>query len=337
MGTLTITTRKTSTGSRYVVRFRLGGRAYAVQHGGSFRTLKEAKARRDLIGGLIATGQNPAEVLRSVADEPPRQTFAQWASTYQASRIDLAAETQKNVKSHLAAILPVFGERAPETITPSDVQAWVASSALKPASLRRYIATLRSIFEYAGVDPNPARDPRVRLPREERVQMDPPTAADVEAIIENAPRRWRLVLRTLAETGMRVGELHSLEWQDVEQARNRFRIRAGKTAAARRWVAVPEALMAEIAAATPPDDRTAERRVFGGATPNAVNHVVDRACKSAGIRHFSPHDLRHRYASVQINRGVPVTQVAAQLGHSRNSLTLDTYSHVLLDDDRGFR
>jgi hypothetical protein len=29
---------------------------------------------------------------------------------------------------------------------------------------------------------------------------------------------------------------------------------------------------------------------------------------------------------------VPVTEVAAQLGHSRNSLTLDTYSHVLIDE-----
>ena len=59
---------------------------------------------------------------------------------------------------------------------------------------------------------------------------------------------------------------------------------------------------------------------------------MDRACKAAGIAHYHPHDLRHRYASVQIARGVPVTLLAAQLGHSRNSLTLDTYSHVLLDD-----
>jgi integrase len=35
--------------------------------------------------------------------------------------------------------------------------------------------------------------------------------------------------------------------------------------------------------------------------------------------------------SVQIGCGVPVTQVAAQLGHSRKSLTLDTYSHVMVD------
>jgi len=51
--------------------------------------------------------------------------------------------------------------------------------------------------------------------------------------------------------------------------------------------------------------------------------------RPAGIGHYHPHDLRHRYASVQIARGIPVTLLAAQLGHSRNSMTLDTYSHVL--------
>ncbi len=54
-----------------------------------------------------------------------------------------------------------------------------------------------------------------------------------------------------------------------------------------------------------------------------------RACKAAGIAHFSPHDLRHRYASIQVKRGVPGTDLAAQLGHARTSMTLDVYSHVV--------
>jgi integrase len=49
---------------------------------------------------------------------------------------------------------------------------------------------------------------------------------------------------------------------------------------------------------------------------------------------YSPHDLRHRYISVKIREGVPVTQIAAHVGHSRKSLTLDTYAHVLIDDAR---
>ena len=41
MASLTITTRKTKSGSRYVVRYRLGGRAYSIVHGGSFKTLRK--------------------------------------------------------------------------------------------------------------------------------------------------------------------------------------------------------------------------------------------------------------------------------------------------------
>lgn len=69
-----------------------------------------------------------------------------------------------------------------------------------------------------------------------------------------------------------------------------------------------------------------------GLHARVAKNVMARACKTAGIVHRHPHDLRHRYASVQIARGVPVTQVAAQLGHSRKSLTLDTYSHVPMGD-----
>jgi len=270
--------------------------------------------------------------LRAVLEPPKRRTFRQWSEAYKSSRVDLADETTKGIGSHLKTILPTFGDRDPATITPAEVQEWIAGLAIKSASIRRYLATLRAVLDFADVDPNPARDSRVKLPREERTIVDPPSGDDVDTIIATVPRRWRLALRTLAETGMRVGEAHALSWGDVDEAGSRFRIKAGKTAAARRWVAVPETLMAQIAAMCPREDRTPERRVFPGLTPDVAKNVMARACKTAGIVHRHPHDLRHRYASVQIGRGVPVTQVAAQLGHSRKSLTLDTYSHVLMGD-----
>jgi integrase len=305
---------------------------YPIVHAGSFRTLKEAKARRDFVAGELAGGRNPTEALRALSAAPAAVlTFSAWAKRYSASRVDLATETTKNLASHLKA-MTAFDDRDPATITPADVQEWIAGLTLKPASIRRYLATLRAVLDFAGVDPNPARDGRVKLPREESTVVDPPSAADVDTIIATVPPRWRLALRTLAETGMRVGEAHALSWGDVDEAGSRFRIKAGKTAAARRWVAVPEALMLEVAETCPREDRTPERRVFPGFSPDVAKNVMARACKSAGIVHRHPHDLRHRYASVQIGRGVPVTQVAAQLGHSRKSLTLDTYSHVLTGD-----
>jgi hypothetical protein len=78
MPSLAITTRRTTSGPRYVVRYRLGGRAYPVQHGGSFRTLKDAKARRDMIGGLLARGQNPADYLRAMTEQPRVRTIGDW-------------------------------------------------------------------------------------------------------------------------------------------------------------------------------------------------------------------------------------------------------------------
>jgi integrase len=70
-----------------------------------------------------------------------------------------------------------------------------------------------------------------------------PPFGEVDAILAHSPPRWKLALRTLEQRGMRVGELRDLEWRDVDLAENRFRVRQGKTRAARRWVAVPEWLM----------------------------------------------------------------------------------------------
>jgi integrase len=203
---------------------------------------------------------------------------------------------------------------------------------LSPASARIYVGTLRQVLDFAGCDPNPAKDRRVKLPRSESTIPDPPSESAVAAIVANAPPKWRLALRVLEQTGMRAGELAKLEWADVDQVNSRFRIRAGKTAAARRWVAVPEWLMEHVLETCPPDDRTPERRVFPGATRQVLCMAMRRGCQAAGLALYSPHDLRHRYASVKIRNGVPVTDLAAQLGHARKSMTLDTYSHVLIGE-----
>lgn len=60
-------------------------------------------------------------------------------------------------------------------------------------------------------------------------------------------------------------------------------------------------------------------------------NVMARACKASGIPHFHPHDLRHRYASLKIREGVPVTELAAQLGTRRRALRSTRTRHVLID------
>jgi hypothetical protein len=94
LSSLVITTRQTASGPRYVVRYRLGGRVYPIQHAGSFRTVKEAKVRREFVAGELAAGRNPADALRAMVDQPKRRTLRDVADTYLASRLDAAEETR---------------------------------------------------------------------------------------------------------------------------------------------------------------------------------------------------------------------------------------------------
>ena len=335
MASASITRRATKAGeARYVVRYRLGGRAYPILHGGSFPTMREARVRRDVIAGELAAGRNPAEALRVMVEQPPRRRFGDVFDAFIASRVDVADTTREAYRTHRGRLVALVGDRDLETLTWNDVQNVVTALAaeLSPLSAKQYVGTLRRVLDFADVDPNPARDRRVRLPRIEAGVVEPPSESQVAAIIADAPSRWRLALRVLEQTGMRVGELRTLEWGDVDLAESRFRIRGGKSKAARRWVPVPKWLMDEIAGTCPPDDRTVGRRVFPGATRQVLGMAMRNACKTAGIPHFHPHDFRHRYASVKIAEGVPVTELAAHLGHSKKSLTLDVYSHVLLSE-----
>jgi integrase len=41
------------------------------------------------------------------------------------------------------------------------------------------------------------------------------------------------------------------------------------------------------------------------------------------------HDLCHSYASLRLNLSIPVIEVSRKLGHSRASITLDIYDHLI--------
>jgi integrase len=260
-----------------------------------------------------------------------RRRFREWATAYETSRVDVAGETAKNIGSHLKRILPFFGDRDPAAITSADVMEWVGANVeLAPSSLSRYLATLRLILDFADVEPNPARDRRVKLPSIVSEEPKPPTAKHVLAIIEHVPTHWRLPLVVLEQTGMRVGEAHTLAWGDVDIDGCQFRLSKATTKTRRsRWVQVPEWLMAEVDATCPPDDRTSERRVFTGFTPDVAKNVIARACTAAGIPHYHPHDLRHRRLSLWHGQGVPAKELAERAGHARASMSLDVYSHVM--------
>ena len=196
------------------------------------------------------------------------------------------------------------------------------------------MATFRLLLDYAGTDPNPARDSRVRLPAVVSDEIEPPTASQMWAILERVGSRWLLPLIVLEATAMRVGELARLAWGDVDVAESRFRLPRSTTKSRRpRWVQVPAWLMETIAATCPLEDRTAEKRVFPRFSVDGAEKAMANACKTAEIPRFSPHDLRHRRLSLWHGQGVPAKELAERAGHAKASMSLDVYSHVMPLDE----
>jgi integrase len=338
MASALITTRKTKSGSRYVVRYRLGGRAYPLAHGGSFRTMKEARARRDMIAGELAAGRNPADRLRSMVHIPANAItpLAEWAGRFIESRIDVDVNTRKSYTSALKKVCASFGDRDPVDLRPSDVAGWVSELATthKPGTVQLYLIAFRLLLDYCGVDPNPARDPRVKLPKRSRVEPSPPSAEYLLAILDAMGERWRLLFVTIEQGALRLGEAVHLRWADVDAAGLRLRLpRSATKRDHARWVYLPEWLMEAIEQTCPLEDRTPERLVFQGMTEATAYQAMARACRNAKVPHFSPHSLRHRRITIWHQSGVPARELAERAGHSNPSMSLDVYSHVMPPDE----
>lgn len=325
---------------RYRVRYRLRGSNSTPRLAGTFKTKREAELRERWVAGELAAMRVPD--LRALAELPPRLTVSQAAAVWQASRIDAAPSTRVLHRVALGRMLPTLGAVAVDELTPAMVGAWVADAAagrLKGSriyargSLEKSLAALRQVLDHAGVDPNPARDRRVKLPPATHAEINPPSAEHVERALGAVAPRYRLPLLVLEATGMRVGELEALRWGDIDEDACRWRVAAATAKTRRaRWVQVPADLMAHVLDLVPREDRSAEKIVFAGASQERMRTDLGRACRATGVPAFGLHDLRHRRLSLWHKDGVPIREVAARAGHARASVTLDVYSHVLVDD-----
>ena len=77
-------------------------------------------------------------------------------------------------------------------------------------------------------------------------------------------------------------------------------------------------------------------RTGGYWSPDAVSRINRKLLAKAGIEeHVRFHDLRHTFATMAISSGVDVKTLASMLGHFSAGFTLDTYTHVTNDMQRG--
>jgi integrase len=195
--------------------------------------------------------------------------------------------------------------------------------------------------------------------RSERIE--PWTAEEAKAFLGYARGRERFaaVFELVLRTGLRIGEVLALSWDDVDLTSGTIRVRRSvrrhlngkglvlsepKTSASRRRIPLPPgcAVLFTGQRARQRRDKAASRGgwvetglVFTtllGTTldPVHVSAAFRTACIRSGVRRIRFHDLCHTCATLMLESGADLVTVKELLGHSKIQITADVYTHVRL-------
>ncbi len=239
----------------------------------------------------------------------------------------------------------------PEQVDTTTVRAHLAAmtrQGLARRSQARALSAVRSLFRFAclrgRLGANPASS--VRTPKQEKTLPRHLRPGEIERLIE-APsdadpldRRDRALLELLYATGLRVGELVSLDRHDIDLDARVLRVlgKGGKERMVPFGSAAAETLRTwfedwdELRSSRPPavdDDEPVFLNHRGGRLGDrSVRRIIDRHSAAAGVpAGVHPHTLRHTFATHMLEEGADLRTIQELLGHS-SLATTQRYTHV---------
>lgn len=300
-----------------------------------------------------------ADVVRGTWTDPRagEVSFRAYAKSWLQTKADVSDRTMMNIETRLNRhALPYFGDRALNTVRPSDVRGFVArlkAAGLAPSTVKAAYLTVSQIFRQAVTDKLIPESPcaAVSLPSQRhQKRMHFLEAAQVNALAEAIDERYRALVYTAAYSGLRAGELGALKVHhlhllggpngpsitvDAAASEVRGKLIVGPTKTGRRReVAIPR-FLAQMLGEHIGQYPSREGFVFTAAEGGQLRHrnfyqrhfgpAVARAGLPEGLRF---HDLRHTCAALLIANGRHMEEVKDHLGHSSIRVTSDSYGHL---------
>lgn len=284
-----------------------------------------------------------------------------WLATYRAS--EATQYLKRGMYQRHIAIDPI-ADIAVSSLRPHHVEAFVArklDAGYEVVYVRQMVQLLRMALRRPIARRVIRVDPFADLeyPSSTRRQRTVWSAQQVARFLESVRDDDLHALYVLTLTlGLRMGELIALRWNDVDLAGARLSVsrtltrrrvegqpnraawtigEIGKTAAARRTLPLPPPVLSALRRH---QERTRQRTlqsvyVFAredGAflMPNTLRkHWYAALARVSDLPTMRFHDCRHTAATTMILSGVPIPAVAALLGHSKPSITMATYAHLI--------
>jgi integrase len=327
-----------------------GGKTYYLSHneGKSRRTIKIAahgditfdKAKKEAarLRAELVLGGDPAARKREARSVPTYAVLADQHVAHARTYI----KSIKTLEGYMKRIRKRWGRVRLTDIKQQDVAVWLAElrrEGLAPATVEKTRVTMNRSFqlgaqwEVPGADRNPVRGvPRAKFSNARETYVDAEEAARLIAAAEGSRNKQLAdIIRLLLLLGMRVSELLSMRWENVDTQKRELFIPTSKTGKSRR-LPLPQAAVDVIdglprptgAVYLFPNPRNPKRHL------TTIKHAWQAAREAAGLETLRIHDLRHSAASAWINNGVSLATVGKLLGHA-NLASTARYSHIADD------
>lgn len=218
--------------------------------------------------------------------------------------------------------------------TPIDIDTYLTlqSARVKTTTIFLYAAAFRSFFSYLqerGINTVLPDDiPKVKYPRHRRLAPPPEHVLKLLTYPKLKPH-VRAFLYLLVDSGPRISEVLQLRRKDIDLTNRRVELlgKGNKQRIIPISDRTADAIRTLLSAST-------SNYLFPGKgrhitwTPHAAETVLERLCHKVGIPPFTPHQLRHFFATQAINSGANIRSVSEILGHKNPSITLDVYCHT---------
>lgn len=288
----------------------------------SLRTSDRAEARRRYkawVEALTAAAFGGAERVTWV------DAVGQWAAEYlpsEAVKPSVAARYLTSIRQ----IAPTVRDLYIDQITRRKVAEIISARRKEGASnatIRRDLTALSSVLRFAvsqtWLDANPAREFDRSVIRERRRPFALPTQDQIDAVLAKLSPMARRLATLALHTGMRLGELTSLEWRQIDLERGAITLT--KTKSGRPRVVPLDEIAAGTITGTPRKLRCP--LVFwhdDGQPYSQFSRIFARAAKQAKYP-ATFHGFRHIYAIRYLQAGGSIYELQAILGHSSVSTT----------------
>lgn len=307
-------------GDVYYVRLMVNGRDKWRSTGHT--TLKSAIRRADELKVQLRNQEDWSTKAAPTFEEFVRKTYL---PVYSAKKV--APGRDEEILAHA---LPFFGRRRLDEVTKSLCVRYVGERlrVAAPSTVNRERGTIQAIFQRALEDGLIDRNPWHGIEREdESPRIRVLTLENEQLLREHLSPRYQRWLTFMLGTGLRAKESAAIRMKHVDFQKELIHVPA-EAAKGGKGRSVP--LFPAVA-----DAVRLEQSLSGRLWPVNTQEYRDRlerASKSAGIPHLSPHDLRHTFATRYLQGGGDIYVLSKILGHSSVKMTEANYAHLVKED-----